>query len=74
MGCSKQLSSVTSKQNLGTSIFNWNYLYDLQRNTEGLCCCLICYQLHWKARNFSILGTFFWAPIAFEHFCSGCDF
>ena len=38
--------SATSKQNFVRCIFNWNDLYDLQINTEGLYCCLICYQLH----------------------------
>ena len=36
-GCSiKKGGSVTSKQNFGTLIFNWNDLYDLQRNIDGL--------------------------------------
>ena len=57
-------------------MFNWNGLYDLQRNTEGFYFCVIRYQLHWKVHNFSTLGTFFWVPIAFEyyHVCSGCDY
>ena len=62
--------SVASKQNLGTSIFNWNDLYDLQRNTEGLYLYLICYQLHGKGGHFLV-------PIALEecyHFYSGCDY
>ena len=69
-------SSATSKQNFGTSIFNLNDLYDLQKSAEGLYSCLICYQLHWKVYNFSNSGTYFWAPIAFEHyhFYSGFDY
>ena len=51
--------SVASKWNLGTSIFNWNDLYDIKRNTEGLYSCLICYQIHWKVHNFSFLGAIF---------------
>ena len=38
--------SDTSKQNFVTQIFNWNDLYDLQINTEGIHSCLICYQLY----------------------------
>lgn len=69
-------SSATSKQNFGTSIFNLNDLYDIQKSAEGLYSSLICYQLHWKIYNFSVLGTSFWAPIAFEHhlFYSGYDY
>ena len=64
--------SVKSKWNLGTTIFNWNDFYDLQRNTEGLHSCLIYYQLHWKVHNFSILGHL----RAFERYLvySGCDY
>ena len=38
--------SVVSKLNVGTSIFKWNDLLDLQRNTKGLYSCLICYERH----------------------------
>ena len=57
--------SVASKGHVGTSIFYWNDFYELQRNTEGLYSYLICRQLHGKVHNFSILGTYFWASIAF---------
>ena len=50
------------------SLWNWQcqihmkYGFDfdeLQRNTEGLSSCLICYQLHWKVCEFSIFETYF---------------
>ena len=52
-----EIDSVTSIWNIGTSIFNWNDFYELQRNTEGLTSYLFCYQLHWKVHEFSIFGT-----------------
>ena len=69
------LNTVSSKWNLGTSIFNWNNLYGLQRNTNDFYFCLICYQLHWKVHEVSTLRTFFRVPLAFEryHLYSGCD-
>ena len=71
-----EIDNVTSIWNMGTSIFNWNDFYELQRNTEGLTSCLVCYQLHWKVPEFSILGTYFWVSIAFEcyHLYSGCSY
>ena len=41
-----EIDSVGSKRNTGASIFNWNYFYELQRNSEGPSSCLICYQLY----------------------------
>ena len=37
----------------GSSFFNWNEFYELQRNTGNLYFCLICYQLDGKVHNFS---------------------
>ena len=60
----------------GTSIFNCNDFYDLERNTECLTSCLVCYQLHWKLHEFSIFWTYFWASIALEcyHFYFECSY
>ena len=47
--CIKQAyetGTAGSKENMGTLIFNWNYFYELQRNTKGFCSCLVCYQLY----------------------------
>ena len=52
-----EIDSVTSIWNMGTSVFNWNDSYELQRNTQGLASCLVCYQLHWKVYEFSIFET-----------------
>ena len=54
-----EIDSVKSTWNMGTLIFNWNDFDELQRNTEGLSSCLICYQLHWKVCEFSIFETYF---------------
>ena len=54
-----EIDSVKSTWNMGTLIFNWNDFDELQRNTEGLSSCLICYRLHWKVCEFSIFETYF---------------
>ena len=41
-----EIDIVTPIWNMGTWILNWNDFYKLQRNTEGLTFCLVCYQLH----------------------------
>ena len=68
--------SVASKEDLGTSVFNMNDFYRLQRNTEGFYSCLICTNFIEKYIAFLFWGHFIWAPIAFEcyHFYSGCDY
>ena len=58
--CTKKaykIDSVASIWIMGTLLFNWNDLYELQRNSENLSFCLNCYEIHWKVHTFSIFGT-----------------
>ena len=54
--------------------FNWNDLYKLHLNVEGLCSWLICCHIGFFFFLFVIFGDIFWAPIAFQfyHFYPEC--
>ena len=70
------LSVVSHPNKISGHKFLTGMIWMIVKEIQRLYSCSICYKLHWKVYNSSILGIFVWVPIVFEHYhCySGCGY